>query len=257
MLLTEGQCNFVKKEVKNEIEKNIEKLVTIDIFRLKNNKRNGHFLFKTMEEYAIHLCTKIAPDLFIRNPTNKEGMGDLFLIDLTPVNVKFGFAVQFKSSLGYKYGKPNGVSMNKLLDELFNIDAYYFLKIKLFVPNNAKSICDLNVVVDFFNLYDYLKYVEYDAGHGQIMLNEAKFYKRKLEPKMYRSKNEIRDYLRKLKCKKIISLCEKRFTKQIACYDLQRTQQKYVNSLKELALNAINELLNALEESNARKKKAS
>ena len=94
-------------------------------------------------------------------------MGDIWVHcrDIfNPINVKSG--------LQGMNGQPNVVSMRKLLAYLFQhlIDCYYLLIIK----------CDVSQGIThkayFFNLLDWLEFISYDAGPGQIMLREQNFY---------------------------------------------------------------------------------
>ena len=69
-------------------------------------------------------------------------------------------------------GQPNLVSMQKLLDYLLNrwIDSYYLLVIKFDI--SASTVTHKLTLVD---MLDWLEFVTYDAGPGQIMLRERDF----------------------------------------------------------------------------------
>lgn len=81
-----------------------------------------------------------------------------------PINVKAGLQ-------GMK-GQPNLVSMRKLLDYIFKgwIDSYYLLIVKFDV---ATAITHKAYLID---LLDWTEFIAYNAGPGQIMLSEHKFY---------------------------------------------------------------------------------
>jgi|GEM_PF-1585106 len=97
----------------------------------------------------------------------KRSMGDVWISEkgvFYPVNVKAG--------LQDMNGQPNLVSMQKLLDYLFNhwIDSYYLLIVKFALGDHIQQ---KTVMVD---LLDWLDFVAYDAGPGQIMLRERDFF---------------------------------------------------------------------------------
>lgn len=97
----------------------------------------------------------------------KRSMGDVWVADngiFNPVNVKAG--------LQDMNGQPNLVSMQKLLDYIFNrwIDSYYLLIVKFQLEPEIRHEA---VLVD---LLDWLDYITYDAGPGQIMLKERDFF---------------------------------------------------------------------------------
>ena len=94
-------------------------------------------------------------------------MGDIWVRSqgiYSPVNVKSG--------LQGMRGQPNVVSMQKLLDYILNrrIDSYYLLIVKF----------DLSASVShklyFVDMLDWIDFVTYDAGPGQIMLREQDLY---------------------------------------------------------------------------------
>ena len=98
----------------------------------------------------------------------KRSMGDVWLRSgamFNPINIKSG--------LRDPAGQPNLVAMQKLLDYLFRrwIDSYYLLIIKFSID---PAVTHRVVLVD---LLDWLEFVTYDAGPGQIMLREADFYR--------------------------------------------------------------------------------
>jgi hypothetical protein len=99
----------------------------------------------------------------------KRSMGDIWIRSYgtrmyNPVNVKAGEQA--------KNGRPNVVSMQKLLDYIFEgwIDSYYLLivKFRLGTPVEHKSY--------LIDLLDWLDFVAFNAGPGQIMLREKDFY---------------------------------------------------------------------------------
>ena len=97
-----------------------------------------------------------------------RSMGDFWIKSegiWNPVNIKAG-------EMG-KNGQPNIVSLQKLLDCILKqqINAYYLLVIKFDMRN-----IDPLPNVFFFDILDYLDYVTYDSGPGQMMLKEQELY---------------------------------------------------------------------------------
>ena len=97
----------------------------------------------------------------------KRSMGDIWIASegvFNPINIKSG--------LQDMAGQPNLVSMQKLLDYLFRrwIDSYHLLIIKFSLTP------EISHRVFFVDLLDWLDFVIYDAGPGQIMLREHEFY---------------------------------------------------------------------------------
>ena len=97
----------------------------------------------------------------------KRSMGDVWVHSnnmFNPINVKAG--------LQGMSGQPNLVSMQKLLDYVFQgwIDSYYLLIIKFDI---SEAITHKAYLLD---LLDWTDFIAYDAGPGQIMLREKDFY---------------------------------------------------------------------------------
>ena len=99
----------------------------------------------------------------------KRSMGDIWVRSqgiYNPVNVKSG--------LQGMNGQPNVVSMQRLLDYVLKrrIDSYYLLIIKF----------DLSDIIThklyLIDLLDWIEFITYDAGPGQIMLREQDLYDR-------------------------------------------------------------------------------
>jgi hypothetical protein len=102
-----------------------------------------------------------------RGAQRKRSMGDVWIGEggyFSPVNVKAG--------LQNMNGQPNLVSMQKLLDYILNhwIDSYYLLIVKFALGDKIQQ---RTVMVD---LLDWLDFVAYDAGPGQLMLRERDFF---------------------------------------------------------------------------------
>lgn len=95
-------------------------------------------------------------------------MGDLWLPEneiYHPVNIKTGITDQ---------GQPNMVALRKLLKHILQnqIDSYYLLMIKFVINESIIA----NHRVYFIDMLDYLDYLSFDSGPGQIMLKAKDFH---------------------------------------------------------------------------------
>tara|TARA_R110000868_G_C10897226_1_gene764042 strand:- start:1012 stop:1692 length:681 start_codon:yes stop_codon:yes gene_type:complete len=133
-------------------------------------KEPGHSYGEKVEEILVNKFVGI--DVRFSSPSKTKGRGKqtrkmedfLFLQNL--VNVK----------LGYEKGKgqPNMVSFNRLVKKYLSgeIDSYYVLIID--VRGTTKE--NLTTQEYLFDLFDYLDYVNYNYGTGQVMLKESQFF---------------------------------------------------------------------------------
>ena len=137
---------------------------------LITGKEPGHRMADYVDDRT---CSLLKVQLDTRYEGDKKGairkrsMGDIWVHSqgmFNPINVKSGLQGQ--------NGQPNVVSMQKLLDYLFShwIDSYYLLIIKFDVSS------DITHKAYLVDLLDWLEFVSYDAGPGQIMLREKDFY---------------------------------------------------------------------------------
>ncbi|MBM4076544.1 MAG: hypothetical protein FJ267_13015 [Planctomycetes bacterium] len=115
-------------------------------------------------------------------------MGDLWLQDngiYHPVNVKTGI-------VGAE-GQPNLVSLKKVLGAIMarQIDSYYLLSVKMQIA--AKAIEPAVYLID---MLDWLDYVTFDSGPGQLMLKAVKFFN-EFDPRVQKS-IAIRDKVKRL-----------------------------------------------------------
>ena len=147
-----------------------------EFITLISSKEPGHHMADYVDDQTTSLL-KVS-DLVIRyegktdSEIKKRSMGDVWVKSsgiFNPVNVKSGL-------LGMN-GQPNVVSMQKLLDYIFNqwIDSYYLLIIKFSRDFNSKGfkILHKSYLID---ILDWIDFITYDAGPGQIMLCESDFY---------------------------------------------------------------------------------
>ena len=137
---------------------------------LTEGKETGHRIAdyvddRTCSLLKVNLDTRYEGDS--KGRIRKRSMGDIWVRSqgiYNPVNVKSG--------LQDMRGQPNVVSMQKLLDYILNrrIDSYYLLIVKF----------DLSASVShklyFIDMLDWIDFVTYDAGPGQIMLREQDLY---------------------------------------------------------------------------------
>ena len=139
--------------------------------QLISGKEPGHRMADYVDDQTTALL-KVSP-LITRYEGNSNGnikkrsMGDVWVQSdgiFNPVNVKSGLLEM--------NGRPNVVSMQKLLEYIFNrwIDSYYLLIIKF---NQGDEITYKTYLID---LLDWVDFITYDAGPGQIMLHEHDFY---------------------------------------------------------------------------------
>lgn len=145
-------------------------IVSTDEFvKLASGKEIGHRIADYVDEETT---TLIEANFTTRRQRNARGvimarsMGDIWVFSngiYNPVNVKAG-------EIG-KNGQPNMVSLKKLLRALLlrQIDAYYLLIVKM-------NVLSRSVFVYLVDILDYLDYMAFDSGPGQIMLKERQFY---------------------------------------------------------------------------------
>ena len=135
-------------------------------------KEPGHRMADYVDDQTVSLL-KVQTDIETRyegdgrGSVRKRSMGDIWIRSngiFNPINIKSG--------LQDMRGQPNLVSMQKLLDYICRrrIDSYYLLIVKFSV---ADGITHKTFLVD---LLDWLDFVAYDAGPGQLMLREQEFY---------------------------------------------------------------------------------
>lgn len=133
-------------------------------------KEVGHRMADFVDEQTTALLEKSFGAVYHRTKkgiTVTRSMGDVWFPNKSvyhPINVK--------TSITGAKGQPNMVSLKKLLSALLDhkIDSYYLLIIKVSI--GEKISCE----VHFVDLLDYLDYMAYDSGPGQIMLKAGSFF---------------------------------------------------------------------------------
>lgn len=145
--------------------------VTSDVFRqIAQGKEIGHRIADYIDDQTTALLTRefvTKQQRDIYGDIRMRSMGDVWVECngiYHPVNIKSGI----KGS----EGQPNMVSLKKLLMTLFTcqIDSYYLLPVKIDIGSVMQSS------VYFVDMLDYLEYVTFDSGPGQIMLKARRFF---------------------------------------------------------------------------------
>lgn len=145
-------------------------VLTPEFVKLASGKEIGHRIADFVDERTT---TLLESEFNTGRQRKRDGsimprsMGDIWVLSngiYNPINVKAGEAD--------KRGQPNMVSLKKLLRALLlrQIDSYYLLIVKVFLGGDKRP------AVYLADILDYLDYVAFDSGPGQIMLKEHQFY---------------------------------------------------------------------------------
>jgi hypothetical protein len=166
------------------------KPLNCNIYNPTNNKI--HFVEDSCQVKSDKIKLKLEKDL-LKAKTEKEKS------KLTEIaNIKLENAKIIKHT-----GQPNLVSGRKLLNAMIQnqIDSYYLI-IESFVYYNNIGVSVSIYLADLLDLL-IMDFVSFDAGPGQLMLNNSKFYeymnsKHKIFPISSKTMNEKINYLYKL-----------------------------------------------------------
>jgi len=137
-------------------------------------KEPGHTYGEAVEELLVKKL--VNEDSQFLAPIKKKGSGKQTrkMEDLLYTKLLITYLINIK--LGYEKGggQPNMVSFNRLVKNYHSnkIDSYYILIIDVV----GKTKDNLVTKEYIFNLFDYLDYVNYNYGTGQIMLKEKQFF---------------------------------------------------------------------------------
>jgi hypothetical protein len=137
-------------------------------------KEPGHTYGEAVEELLVKKL--VNEDSQFLAPIKKKGSGKQTrkMEDLLYIKSLITYLINIK--LGYEKGggQPNMVSFNRLVKNYHSnkIDSYYILIIDVV----GKTKDNLVTKEYIFNLFDYLDYVNYNYGTGQIMLKEKQFF---------------------------------------------------------------------------------
>lgn len=131
----------------------------------------GHRMAPFVEEKSVEVLASnltIVPEVTDSGELISRSMGDCWVVSSGMRN-----AVNVKAGEREKEGSPNIVALNKLLTALHasKIDSYYLLIVK--VGKGESGL--LEPTVSFVDILDWLDYVSFDAGPGQLMLREKAF----------------------------------------------------------------------------------
>jgi len=140
---------------------------------MAKGKEVGHKMADLVDEKTDALLTLYHQTKHQHNSQGSQrarSMGDLWLKGENiyhPVNIKTGV-------VGSE-GQPNLVSLRKVLLGILErrIDSYYLLMVKMQIPKDSSSI---KPSVIFTDMLDWLDYVTFDAGPGQMMLKANAFF---------------------------------------------------------------------------------
>lgn len=190
-----------------------------EIIGIAKGKEIGHKLADLVDEktsalLTVNHLTKHERDVHGRQ--RSRSMGDLWLFDRDiyhPVNVKTGI-------VGAE-GQPNLVSLKKVLRAIMTrqIDSYYLLIVKMQITSET-----IRPSVYFVDMLDWLDYVTFDSGPGQLMLKAVKFFA-EYHP------GEVHTLDIKTKVQKLMDLYEdgERRLKENRERDLERYRRDYRN----------------------------
>jgi hypothetical protein len=142
-----------------------------EIIQIAKGKEIGHKLADLVDEkttalLTVKYLTKHQHDL--QDQKRSRSMGDMWLQDngiYNPINVKTGI-------VGAE-GQPNLVSLKKVLGAIMaqQIDSYYLLIVKMEI--RPEEIAPSAYLID---MLDWMDYVTFDSGPGQMMLKAVKFF---------------------------------------------------------------------------------
>ena len=149
-------------------------------------------------------------------PTDTRSMDDVKFKG-NYINIKFGYQ---------KNGQPNICSMKRLFNSLHEnkIDSYYILSIDADGPT-----------FQFFDVYDYLDYTNFNYGTGQLMLCESKM-------KQTYTFNESFDLTKEQKIYKMGKMMKEECVRHIR---LKQSQQDKIDRIVNEYQNTLSELCTA------------
>ena len=144
-----GEDKVYIMELVEKLTPDILKEISFD----PNVKEVGHSFGDRYEDVLVEKLLDIDDDF--TEPTETRSSDDL-KYKANYINIKFGYK---------KNGQPNICSMKRLFNYLHDdkIDSYYILSVDADGP-----------VYQFFDVYDYLYYTNFNYGTGQLMLCESK-----------------------------------------------------------------------------------
>jgi hypothetical protein len=142
-----------------------------EIIAIAQGKEMGHKLADVVDEKTTALLTinhLVKHQVDARGRRCARSMGDLWLHDCGIFH-----AINVKTGIVGAEGQPNLVSLKKIIRAIMarQIDAYYLLIVKLLVEPGR-----IVPSVFLIDMLDWLDYVTFDSGPGQMMLKAVKFF---------------------------------------------------------------------------------
>jgi len=128
-------------------------------------KESGHSHASPMEDMIREI---LIDKLGAKKSSKDRSLADIYLND-NLINVKFG-SPKIQPNGRPKYGQPNMCAMRRIMKEFYydsTIDSYYIIKVNL--KNGEYTL-------HVFDMLDYIDYLTWNSGTGQIMLKENDFY---------------------------------------------------------------------------------
>jgi hypothetical protein len=145
---------------------------------IASGKEIGHRIADYVDEKTTELLStelKTGRQISSKGKVRTRSMGDVWVYSndmYNPLNVKAGL---WEENSG---GQPNLVSLMRLLNFTLSdvIDSYYLLIVKMNItddPAGGNKIIEPRV--HLVDMLDYLDFVTFNSGPGQLMLKEKQF----------------------------------------------------------------------------------
>jgi hypothetical protein len=172
--LWEGLTSELTKEI-NEKGLLSEYIDTVKNQTKKKKKEDGH---SYAQSYVDFLVTSVFPKcetlkkygFVIEDSIKEREHGDFYLVHESSGN-KVLISSNGKLGLADKLGQPNMCSIERAIEYLHEKNLPYLV----FKLRKVKG----SFIFKIFDLFNYVDVVRYNDGPGQLMIAEAKFYKKK------------------------------------------------------------------------------
>ena len=167
-MLSDKMISSVTADTLEYWKQEVEKPVIVGIAK---GKEIGHKLADLVDEKTTALLTLKYITAHQRSRAGvkrSRSMGDVWLRDGNIYH-----AVNVKTGIVGSEGQPNLVSLKKVLRAIMQrqIDSYYLLIVKMAIGPNT-----IAPSVYFVDMLDWLDYVTFDSGPGQMMLRAVRFF---------------------------------------------------------------------------------
>jgi len=142
-----------------------------ELLAIARGKEIGHKIADLVDEKTTALLTVKHLTKHQRDAQGRKrsrSMGDLWLQDNGIYH-----AVNVKTGIVGAEGQPNLVSLKKVLTAIMarQIDSYYLLIVKILIAGER-----IEPSVYLVDMLDWLDYVTFDSGPGQMMLKAVRFF---------------------------------------------------------------------------------